>query len=168
MYSVSLNDVFGWLTDDDERKQKSAKKILHREGPPMVKYLILAANLPETHWQHAVTMLDLAEQIGGGIGFEEMLKLQALLRHRDSRVREKAERLIMSMCPGGVPDSPEERELMRSINPFLQPPPRRPRGKSRFSDMTAAFRGDQAAIRRRAKYNAARRREEEREQLRRS
>ena len=163
----NLDLVIGWLDGQDKEKLEKAISILRRLGKPVVAFLILAAAKPGKRSEHRVRILDLVQQIGGPLGMVEMCGLQSLLQHDDPNVRAKAERVIMSMSPGGIPETPEGLAMMRAFNPFLRVPtrgrPRRTR-RTRTSDLVAELRGDQAAARRRTRSIAAWQKREEREQ----
>ncbi|MEI8371665.1 MAG: hypothetical protein WCJ35_02405 [Planctomycetota bacterium] len=164
----NLDLVIEWLGSKIAKEKEAAISILCRVGQPAVEYLISAAIEPSRPSQHLIAILDVILQIGVPLGFDEMFGLQSLLGHRSPDVRRKVEEIIMSASPCGLPDDPMGAALVRAFNPFLQPPPRRPPRRSQSSDILAAMRGDQDAIQRRARSNAARRRVEEREQGRRS
>jgi hypothetical protein len=152
-----------WLGLNHPQKNRAAVTWLCRLDKPAVPLLVQEAIKPGKRSQHRVAILDVIERIGGPLGPDEMFGLQSLLRHSDPRVREKAEQVIMAASTPGLPDSPEGIALMRAFNPFLATPPRLPPRRTRLSDFAAALRGDQAAIRRRARSSAAWQRREERE-----
>lgn len=159
----SLDTAIGWLIDRDAKKREAAVSILTSLGKPAVLLLINEVDKPKRQPKHSIAILDVIQRIGGPLEPKEMFALQFLLRHRNPAVCEKVARVIMSMSPGGIPDSPQGIALMRAFNPFLQSPPRCRKRRTRLSDIQAASRGDWDAVRRRARYNAARRKEEERE-----
>jgi hypothetical protein len=161
--SGSLDLVIGWLGGKDAEKVEKATSILRRLGRQVIEFLILEATKPGKRSQHRIAILDVVQKIGGPVGVDELFGLQTLYQHADPNVRAKAEQVIMSLSPGGVPDSSEDAAVMRAFNPFLAIPPRcRPR-RTRTSDFAAALRGDQAAGRRLRKSNAAWQKREERE-----
>jgi len=159
----NLDLVIRWLDSKIDKEKEAAISIFCRVGQPAVEPLIQAAIKPGMRSLHLIAILEVIQAIGGSFELDEIFALQSLLRHRSPDVREKTEEVIMAASPCGMPDDPEGLALMRIVNPFLRTPPR-PRGRSQSSDILAAMRGDPAAIQRRAKSNAARRRKEEREQ----
>jgi hypothetical protein len=107
------------------------------------------------------------QKIGGPLGPDDMFRLQDLLRHRDPAVCRKAEQVILSMSPGGVPKTDAELAMARTLNPFLTIPPRHlPR--RRTPGPAATLRSELKASWRHVKANLTRRRREEREQAKRS
>jgi hypothetical protein len=121
-----FDTVIGWLADQDERKREAATSILTRLGPPAVTLLVEEASKPGKRAEHCVAILDIVQQIGGPPEPSTIFGLQSLLGHHSTAVREKAEQVIMSFAPCGIPDSSVAAAMMRTVNPFLQTPPRRP------------------------------------------
>jgi hypothetical protein len=114
-----------WLALKNPQKNQAAVAILRHLGKPAVPLLIHEAIKPGKRAHHRIAILEVVRQIGGPVGLDEMLGLQSLLRHRNLGVRQKAERVIMSMSTGGVPSSPEGLATMRAFNPFLAVPSQR-------------------------------------------
>jgi hypothetical protein len=159
--------MLGWLGTDNEIKLRAATKLLCGLGKPAAECLVGEALRPGKRPEHMIRILDVVQQIGGPLGPDEMFGLQSLLGHRNQDIREKAERVIMSLSPSGVPDNPTSAALMRAFNPFLQPPrspSSRPRRTKRLVDFAAALKGDHAAALRRARSSAAWEKREEKEQ----
>ena len=125
--SSSFEMVIDWLVDQDVRKRQAAVSMLCRVGRPAIEFLLLDAQKPRRQAKHVLAILAVIEQIGTPSAPDDLFALQSLLRHRSPFVRQKAEELILAASPGGMPDSPEGLALVRAFNPFLQPPPRRPR-----------------------------------------
>jgi hypothetical protein len=166
-HNGSFDLVVGWLDERDQTKREVAASILLGVGKPVVEFLILEAAKPDKRSEHRVRLLDLVQQIGGPLGPAEFFKLQALLRDHAPTVRRKAEEVIMSMSPCGVPDNAESLALSRAFNPFLRLPPSVPHRRTRLSDFQATCRGDLAAARRRQRSQRALERKEQQEQGRR-
>jgi hypothetical protein len=161
-----VGDLLTWLGTHDEKKIRTATTLLCRAGKLAAEFLVAEVIRPGKRPEHMIHILDVVQQIGGPLGPEEMFGLQSLLGHRDRDVCKKAEQVIMSLSPSGVPDNPASAALMRAFNPFLQPPrsPRsRPRPTKRLVDFAAALQGDHAAAVRRARSSAALEKREEKE-----
>ena len=115
------------LGQKDPQTRQEAAAMFCQVGKQAVPPLIREVLKPGKRSQHRVAILDVVQQIGGPLGFDEMSGLQLLLRNRALDVREKAERVIISLRPGDMPDTPEDLALERAFNPFLRPLPHRPR-----------------------------------------
>ena len=113
-----------WLgLNDPQRKQKAAD-FLCCAGTPASRLLIEEAIKPGKESHHRIAILDVVQRIGGPLGPDELFGLQSLLQDRNPDVGRKAEVVIMSLSPSGLPDSPEAAARMRLLNPFLTPIPR--------------------------------------------
>ena len=145
-------------------EDQKATSILLSIGQPVVEYLIKEAIKPGKQPEHRVRLLDLVRQIGRPLGVDEFFGLQQLLQDDSPAVRQKAEETFLALSPGGPPKSPEAAALARAFNPAFWAPPRCSPRRTRLTDFAAALRGDQAAIRRRARSSAARQKREEKEQ----
>jgi hypothetical protein len=141
------------LGSKDPQTRQEAAAMLRQVGKPVAPPLVIEAIKPGKRPQHRIAILDVVQQIGGPLGPDDMFRLQDLLRHRDPAVCRKAEQVIMSMAPGGMPKTDAELAMARTLNPFLRPPPNR-----------RALRADPDFARWRAEFNAARRKERERDQ----
>jgi hypothetical protein len=130
-----------WLGLEDPQKNSLAVEMLCHLGKEVVASLIQAAIEPGKRSHHRVAILDVVERIGGPVGWDEMSGLQSLLRHNDPNVALKAERVIMSMSPGGVPTSPEGLAMMRAFNPFLAVPSLLPRLRNKHYNVSGGSRG---------------------------
>ena len=156
-YTDSFDLIIKWLGGRDKAKIEKATSILVSIGQPVVKYLVREAIKPRKQPEHRIAILDTVQQIGGPFGVDEIFALRSLLQHHNPSVRCKAEEVIMAASPCGLPKSTKGVALMRAFNPFLAPPPGRcPPRRTRLTDFAAALRGDQAAMRRRARSSAAR------------
>lgn len=156
----------GWLSLDDPQKNQAAVKSLCRMGHPATARLIAEADKPGRSAQHRLALLGIIQRIGGPLGQAEFRSLRSLLRHPNPGVREKAEQIIRSASPRGLPDSPGS-DLMQAYGLLFQPP-RCPPRRSRLADFNAMLRGDPGALRRRVRSGAAQQEREERKQGRRS
>jgi len=124
----------------DPQTRQEAAAMFCQVGKPAVPCLIHEALKPGRRSQHRVAILDVVQQIGSPLEFEDMFSLQYLLGHDDPGVRAKTEQVVMSLTPGGIPDSAEELALERILNPFLQPlPAYRPR-RTRPSGSVVTYR----------------------------
>jgi hypothetical protein len=161
-HSGSLDLVIGWLGGKDEEKVEKATLILLDIGQRVVEFLLPVAMKSSLRAEHRVRLLDLIQQIGQPLGVDDFFNLQRLLRDDCPAIREKVEEVFMALSPGGLPKSPEAAALAKAFNPAFWGPPRCPPRRTRLSDFAAALRGDQAAIRRRARSSAARQKRDER------
>ena len=146
-----------WLTSKDMKKNQFAVNTLCGLGKPVVSALVMEAILPGKRAQLRIALLDVVQRIGGPLGPEDMFRLRDLLLHRNHAVRRKAEEVIMSMAPGGVPKTDAELAMARTLNPFLRPPLSR-------QDLRKALRADPDVARLRREFYAERRKEKERDQ----
>ena len=141
-----------WLSSKDFQKREKAIAMFCQVGKGIVPALIQETIRPGKRSQHRIAILEVIEQIGGPVGFDDMCRLQSLLGQRAPSVCQKAAEVIMSLGPGGPPKSPEDAAAMLDSNPFLRPPLTR-----------QALRGDPDLARWRAEFNAERRKERDRE-----
>lgn len=156
-----------WLGLKDPQKNDMAVTMFCRLGKPVVHSLIQEAFKRGKRSPHRVAILDLVERIGGPFQHDDIFSLRLLLRHRDPGVRAKAERVLISMRPGPLPDTPEDLAAERAFNPYLQSLPdlrrRQPQG-TRPTSRTAIVRSELAALVRYARAKAARQKRENKEQ----
>lgn len=119
-----------WLGLKDQQKNRAAIILLSRLGRPGMELLVEEAAGPGKQPDHRVAILDLVARIGEPLGPTEFFTLQSMLRHKVSRVAEKAAEVFAALSPVGIPKSAEDVALFRTFHPAFWTLPCRSRSPS--------------------------------------
>jgi len=82
---------------------KTGRHILLAGGSAALPLLVAAAIDETRKPAHAIRLLELVVEIGGSLSAEDYSRLVGLSHHRSEKVSDKAQEVLVTLCPDGPP-----------------------------------------------------------------
>jgi hypothetical protein len=91
------------LSRKGSKAHKAGRHILLTGGSAAIPLLINAAVMETRKPAHAIRLLELMLEIGGSLSGEDYSRLVELSHHRSEKVSDKAQEVLLTLCPDGPP-----------------------------------------------------------------